>query len=97
MSSAARPGVRSLPLVSSFADRQVSQPQYMKIDSDSAVARTENDSTENGFSHDISKSIAVAESPFVALVRASTMNSTRATIWIASRTYVTPLVVVMPR
>ena len=84
-------------VVSSFADRQVSQPQYMKIDSDSAVASTENDSTENGLSHDNSKSVAVETSPFVALVRASTMKSTRATIWIASRTYVTPFVVVIPR
>ena len=83
--STARPGVRSLPLVSSLADRHVSQPQYMKIDS-GAVASTEKDCNENGLSHAHSKSIAVAASPLVALPRASTMKSTSATIWLASST-----------
>jgi hypothetical protein len=89
--------VRSLPVVSSFADSAASQPQYMKIDSDSAVASAANDVTENGLSHDHRKSIAVPASPPVALTIANTMNSKRATSWIATSTYITPLVALMPR
>ena len=66
-SSAAIPGVRSLPGVSSQADSAASQPQYMKIDSESAVASAEKDATENGLSHAHSKSVAVGTSPFERL------------------------------
>jgi hypothetical protein len=67
-------------LVSSFADSAVSQPQYMKIDSESAVVRTENDVTENGLSHDHSKSIAVLASPLSAFTMATTVKRASAAI-----------------
>ena len=96
-SSAASPGVRSLSSVSSFADSAVSQPQYMKIDSESAVARTEKELTENGLSHETSKSIDVLTSPPRALPNANAVNSASATTWTPTRTYMTLLVVVIPR
>ena len=96
-SSAASPGVRSDSVVSSLADSAVSQPQYMKIDSDSAVARMENEVTENGLSHDHSKSIDVLTSPPMAFAKAKMANSASATIWTPTSTYMTPFVVVMPR
>ena len=96
-SSAAIPGVRSLPVVSSQADSAASQPQYMKIDSDNAAASAENDSTLNGFSQAHSKSVAVGTSPLTALPMATTANSASAAICTATSTYITPLVAVMPR
>ena len=69
----------------------------MKIDSDRAVASAENDATENGFSHVHEKSVAVATSPPVALPTANTTNSASAAICRATRTYMTPLVAVIPR
>ena len=69
----------------------------MKIDSDSPVANAENVATENGLSHDHSKSIDVAASPPSALPIANATNSTSATIWTVTSTYITPLVAVMPR
>src|SRR3954469_11674920 len=94
---AAIPGVRSLPAGSSLAESAASQPQYMNIDSERPAASAENDVTENGFSHDALKSIDVVASPLSALTKAKPMNRTSATTWTATRTYMTSLVVVMPR
>ena len=91
------PGVRSDPDVSSAADNAQSHPQYMKIDKDSAVASAEKDSTLNGFSHEIEKSVAVGMSPPIALPIATTTNSASAASCSATSTYMIPLVAVMPR
>lgn len=47
---AARPGVLALPRVSSFMVRQVSQPQYMKIDRESPAVKALNEPTSSGLS-----------------------------------------------
>ena len=69
----------------------------MKIDRDSAVASAEKDSTLNGFSHEIEKSVAVGMSPPIALPIATTTNSASAASCSATSTYMIPLVAVMPR
>ena len=92
--TAAIPGVFSLPVVSSYADSAVSHPQYMKIESDRAVTRAENVSSENGFSHEAR---IRSRSRLARLGEANTMNSTSATSWIDTSTYITLLVAVMPR
>lgn len=76
---AARPGVFSLPMVSSLAVRQVSQPQNMKIDSERPAVNVANDCTANGFSQDQEKCSDEVNSPLFAFCRAIATNSARTT------------------
>lgn len=75
----ARPGVFSLPMVSSLAVRQVSHPQNMKIDNDRPAVNAPNDCTANGFSQDQEKSSDEANSPLFAFCTAIATNSARTT------------------
>lgn len=94
---AARPGVFSLPVVSSLAVRQVSQPQNMKIDRDRPAVKAAKDFTANGFSHDHEKSADVAKSPLVPFRTAIATNRARTTSWSPTNAYWRPFVVVIPR
>lgn len=94
---AARPGVFSLPMVSSFAVRQVSQPQYMKIDRDRPAVNAPNDFTENGSSHVQENGTDVGNSADPALTTAITTNTASTTSWRPTSVNWTPFVAVMPR
>ncbi len=94
---AARPGVLALPRVSSFMVRQVSQPQYMKIDSDRPAVKALNEPTSSGFSQLGEKPTECGRSPDAALPMAIPANSSRTASWRPTRLYWNHLVAVMPR
>ncbi|CAM5269152.1 hypothetical protein SGLAM104S_02550 [Streptomyces glaucescens] len=95
--SAARPGVLVLPVVSSLAVRQASQPQYMKIDRDRPAVKAPKDCTANGFSQDQEKSAEVGKSALPALPKAIATKTASTTSWSPTSAYWTPLVAVIPR
>src|SRR5215207_11523072 len=78
---AARPGVRSEPFVSSFMVRVTSQPQKMKIESESPAANAENDSTANGLNHDSSIEVASNALPFATSTSAAIEKSSSTATW----------------
>ncbi len=96
-SRAARPGVFALPAVSSLTVRQASQPQNMKIESDSPAVKAEKDWTANGSSQVQEKSREPAKSPERALITAITTKIASTASWRPTSAYWTPLVAVMPR
>ncbi|MNN10513.1 hypothetical protein D3C76_837400 [compost metagenome] len=91
---AALPGTSSLPTDSSLTVRHTSQPQKMKIDSDSPAAKAENDSTPNGLNQAKSNSSGggAVVSPKAAKAKPISTSNCRAT-----KPYCTVMVVVMPR
>lgn len=84
-------------MVSSFAVRQVSQPQYMKIDRDSPALNDAKDLTSKGFSQDQEKEGWPAKEPERAACRARATKRASTTSWMPTSAYCTPFVVVMPR
>ncbi len=95
--SEARPGVFVEPVVSSLVARHASQPQYMKIESESPAVKAAMDSTAKGFIQDQEKSRPVSKVPAEAFWKAIATKTASTTSWRPTRAYWTPLVAVMPR
>ena len=87
VSVAARPGVRSGSLVSSFMVRVTSQPQKMKIDSERPAATALKDPTANGLNHARSKGVKSNALPLTACVIAAMAKNSSTATWKVTRTY----------
>ncbi len=95
---AARPGVFSLPLVSSLMVRQTSQPQKMNSDSEMPAVNAAIEATLKGLSQSRLNATLVAEAvPLAILTKAKVTKPTSTSIWNPTRTYWTSFVVVIPR
>lgn len=77
--------------------RQVSQPQYMKIDSDRPAVKALKELTWSGLSQENEKPIESGRSPAAALPMAMAEKSTSTASWRPTRLYWNHLVAVIPR
>ena len=94
---AARPGVFSGSFVSSFIVRVTSQPQKMKIDSESPATIAEKSPTAKGLNHEKSKGVASKALP-VSISTIAAIAKTRSTsTWKPTRKYCSFCVVCMSR
>ena len=90
---AARPGTFWLPTDSSLTVRQTSQPQKMKIDSDSPAAKAEKDSTLKGLNHSGWKTTGAASGAALKAAREKPISTSSC---MATRPYWTLMVMPMP-
>ncbi len=97
VSVAARPGVFSGSLVSSFIVRVTSHPQKMKIDSDRPATTAVKEPTANGLNHDSSTGLASNALPWATCQNAATEKITSTSTWKVTRTYCSFWVVCMSR
>src|SRR6185312_8628085 len=93
---AARPGTLSGSLVSSFIVRVTSQPQKMKMDSETPAAKPVSDPTPKGLNH--SQLIGVASKAVLLATweNAAIANQPRTRTWKATSTYWKDFVVSIP-
>ena len=94
---AARPGVFSGSLVSSFIVRVTSHPQKMKIDSERPATTALKDPTANGLNHASSIGLASNALPCATCTSAATEKITSTSTWNPTRTYCSFCVVCMSR
>ena len=94
---AARPGVVFGFLVSSFIESVTSQPQKMKIESETPAANALKLETANGLNQLGSKANESKAVPLPTCTSAAMLNQTSTTSWKPTSTYCTALVVSMPR
>ena len=88
VSMAARPGVRSGSLASSFIVRVTSQPQNMKTEAESPITTTDRPpSIAKGLNHASSGMCGSKAPPWTLWTIAITANTTRITTWNATRPY----------
>src|SRR6476659_7891019 len=96
-SSAARPGVLSESLDSSFTVSAVSQPQNEKIDAERPATSALTESPVNGLNQSQENGMPFGSSGPPASVNAMITNSASTASWKKTRTNWTFSVVVMPR
>jgi hypothetical protein len=89
VSVAARPGVDREPLVSSFIVSVTSQPQKMKMESESPAANELNDSTANGLNQSRLIGTGSNAEPLVTWKNATMPNNSSTMSWKPTRTYCT--------